>query len=403
MAERVRRAGRGRDTMLAHITPQEAELLRARGGSGTINPATGLPEFLDYPYPPESYDYAYDVRESYPAVENLPIVTQSRDLERSPTIYPVTANTRASRVGETPDALSAGNLYGDTGRSFRGAVPSAAPQENSVSPAAGQALPNIGLTSDLGEFNAYSALPDIAMTAAGAGLGGGVLYEGMPIDLGASGFPLGESIKQQPGFDVYRDQALLNLAARPARGGIEDALRGAARQAGEFVKTPLGYGAIGGIPALLQARRASQQARGMREELGRLGQEARTQGQQLVAQARGGQVTAAQQQALNAQRAAAMQNLSRRGITGGTAAQQVERSLQEQKGRFLEDTLNQGMRLLQVADQYTERAIRAQYAADAQAQQLLGNFFQNYMRVLAGQPGTTTTAPTSTQPTPSGR
>jgi len=227
----------------------------------------------------------------------------------------------------------------------------------------------------------------------------------MPIDLGATGFPLGESITQQPGFDAYRDQALRNLqeaAARPARGGIEDALRGAARQAGEFVKTPLGYGAIGGIPALLQARRASQQARGMREELGRLGQEARTQGQQLVAQARGGQVTAAQQQALDAQRAAAMQNLSRRGITGGTAAQQVERSLQDQKGRFLEETLNQGMRLLQVADQYTERAIRAQYAADAQAQQLLGNFFQNYMRVLAGQPGTTTTTPTST-PTPQPR
>jgi hypothetical protein len=32
--------------MLAHITPEEAQLLRARGGSGTINPVTGLPEFF---------------------------------------------------------------------------------------------------------------------------------------------------------------------------------------------------------------------------------------------------------------------------------------------------------------------------------------------------------------------
>jgi hypothetical protein len=38
--------GRRGDTMLAHITPREARLLKARGGSGTINPQTGLPEFF---------------------------------------------------------------------------------------------------------------------------------------------------------------------------------------------------------------------------------------------------------------------------------------------------------------------------------------------------------------------
>lgn len=45
MAEEVRRAGRGKDTILAHITPREAALLKARGGSGELNPNTGLPEF----------------------------------------------------------------------------------------------------------------------------------------------------------------------------------------------------------------------------------------------------------------------------------------------------------------------------------------------------------------------
>jgi hypothetical protein len=38
--------GRNGDTMLAHITPGEAQMLRAQGGSGTINPVTGLPEFF---------------------------------------------------------------------------------------------------------------------------------------------------------------------------------------------------------------------------------------------------------------------------------------------------------------------------------------------------------------------
>jgi hypothetical protein len=48
LAELIRSQGRGRDTVLAHITPKEAALLKKRGGSGTINPDTGLPEFEDY-------------------------------------------------------------------------------------------------------------------------------------------------------------------------------------------------------------------------------------------------------------------------------------------------------------------------------------------------------------------
>ena len=45
-AQLVASKGRYGDTMLAHITPSEARLLKARGGSGTINPQTGLPEFF---------------------------------------------------------------------------------------------------------------------------------------------------------------------------------------------------------------------------------------------------------------------------------------------------------------------------------------------------------------------
>jgi hypothetical protein len=41
------RRGRGGDTMVAHINPAEALMLRRAGGSGTINPRTGLPEFMD--------------------------------------------------------------------------------------------------------------------------------------------------------------------------------------------------------------------------------------------------------------------------------------------------------------------------------------------------------------------
>lgn len=44
-AKELAKAGRYGDTMLAHINKDEAALLKAHGGSGTINPETGLPEF----------------------------------------------------------------------------------------------------------------------------------------------------------------------------------------------------------------------------------------------------------------------------------------------------------------------------------------------------------------------
>jgi len=58
-AEEVRKAGRYGDTMLAHITPQEASILKLLGGSGSINPKTGIMEFYNASY----YDSASDKEE----------------------------------------------------------------------------------------------------------------------------------------------------------------------------------------------------------------------------------------------------------------------------------------------------------------------------------------------------
>jgi hypothetical protein len=44
-AQSLAAKGRGGDTILAHINPQEAMMLKAMGGSGTINPSTGIMEF----------------------------------------------------------------------------------------------------------------------------------------------------------------------------------------------------------------------------------------------------------------------------------------------------------------------------------------------------------------------
>ena len=46
LAKELQSKGRYGDTVLAHINPQEAGILKALGGSGTINPDTGLPEYF---------------------------------------------------------------------------------------------------------------------------------------------------------------------------------------------------------------------------------------------------------------------------------------------------------------------------------------------------------------------
>ena len=61
LAQIVRSKGRGRDTVLAHITPKEAAKLKREGGRGSINPDTGLLEFEDdfsFTSFPMSLDYS---------------------------------------------------------------------------------------------------------------------------------------------------------------------------------------------------------------------------------------------------------------------------------------------------------------------------------------------------------
>ena len=43
---KIANMGRMGDTELAHVTPEEKKLLKAMGGSGTMNPRTGMPEYF---------------------------------------------------------------------------------------------------------------------------------------------------------------------------------------------------------------------------------------------------------------------------------------------------------------------------------------------------------------------
>ena len=64
--------GRNGDTILAHINPREAALLREQGGAGDINPETGLPEFYDEEPGFEAYQPLPSNEE--PGFENYPSI-----------------------------------------------------------------------------------------------------------------------------------------------------------------------------------------------------------------------------------------------------------------------------------------------------------------------------------------
>lgn len=106
LAELLRQMGRGQDTMLAHITPEEAEMLLQAGGSGTINPETGLPEFQprgDYDFDlggyqdlapgPQDYGFGYNMP-GESGYQPPPLTPEVRGPDRPPPVIDVTAPRR---------------------------------------------------------------------------------------------------------------------------------------------------------------------------------------------------------------------------------------------------------------------------------------------------------------------
>jgi hypothetical protein len=98
LAELIRSQGRGKDTVLAHITPKEAALLKRRGGSGTINPDTGLPEFEDYGGDYVSgYDIDYGAPVPAPQAE-IPYTEPVAGGYSGKTFFPDMATTQTANV-----------------------------------------------------------------------------------------------------------------------------------------------------------------------------------------------------------------------------------------------------------------------------------------------------------------
>jgi hypothetical protein len=128
--------GRNGDTILAHINPREAALLREQGGSGEINPETGLMEFADEEagfeaYQPQDTSAAEPGFESYtpsPEVSGYELPSASLTTQRGASAFD-TGFARGAAPEPTPSQFAL--TRPEFSPSLAGPAPAAQPAEKS--------------------------------------------------------------------------------------------------------------------------------------------------------------------------------------------------------------------------------------------------------------------------------
>lgn len=152
------------------------------------------------------------------------------------------------------------------------------------------------------------------------------------------------------------------------------------------------------LPALVQSMRARRDAERRAEELRRLGAPLREQGEALRRQALAGQLTPQQAAAQEAARARLRQTAATRGATTGTQAAMIEGQLERQRAQLSETNLNNALKQLNLANAYDEAAIKAKLAADQDIADSIANIFANLGRDITSQQRATPPAPRQNLP-----
>jgi len=335
MAKRLAAAGRGKDSILAHINPKEAALLRKHGGKGTPNPNTGIMEFDDGSDTGDTYATPVDTlagtAAGSQAVAENAATTAAQEPYGSDYGVPITPAT-------TPSAFA----------------PTFAPAPAAVAPVA--RAPVATAPMDLAaQYQSYGA-----------------------------GRMAGESTAaaQEAGAQPSAEPGILQKALTGAKG--------LASSLAPYAK--LGVGALGLAQGQKAAGQVSAQSQQNEAEIRKLADPYRQQGQQLVSLGQAGQLTAPQQRQIEALRAQSQQQLSQAGVTGGTAAMQAESQIERTAQQYAQDNINQGLKLMGVADKYIADAIQAGYTGAKDAAALTKDFYSQIANMLPTTAGGTPVA-----------
>lgn len=319
LAEMIRSKGRSGDSILAHITPKEAALLKKRGGAGSINPDTGLPEFYDG----ESFDIGFGPDTYTPEVQPADIQGTTFTPEQN------------AMYGYSPAAAYDPMQAGQEGFAYTGAP------GQQISPT------------------------QTAYTPDGGGMSGADI---MAYQQG--------NYPTSPGAITPAGQ----------EKGILDKLGISSKDA---LRLGVGAALTGGLTAqnIARTRQAGQQAQAAKGELSAMAAPYKEAGAKLTGAAERGELTPANQQALQAARAQVQQGIATRG---GVGAQQAANQIANLQALLLQNQYDYGIKISNIGDQYALGAIKSGLEADraigAANQQFYGQLAQMIAPFITGVP-----------------
>jgi len=310
--------------MLAYITPEEAQLLKDRGGSGMPDTETGVPTFAP------AYDYNYGFTED--------TAYDIGDVRAEP------APSYSAPAEETISSFVPENRYnmGEGGGSY------------GLQPGPYDIQPSKTFVQPFSEGQGFQADPNR-------------LYP-------TPQFPTTVSIPQPPPLEApevsktfgerYSDLAK-NLGVK------EDTL------------ARLGLGGLQAALGARQARLAKEEAQKAKEEQQKIAAPYQTKGAELQRQAQAGELTPVARQQMQAVQAQAAQSASARG---GVGAQQTAARVEALRGQLLQQQYDYGLKLSGIGDQLALGAIRTGLEADRYVNQLSNTYYTNIARTLVGAP-----------------
>jgi hypothetical protein len=330
LAELLRQMGRGPDSMLAHITPEEAQMLLESGGSGRMNPMTGLPEFQP--------DYNYDVEAQEGGFYGDPYDIGFGTGEFAPPVQP------ADIQGMAPEQFE---RFTSQQPMFTG--------EGSLAP------PNFQPFDSGQQRFADSFQPFQTQSPA----------ETMRLQEYAQGLRTPQEV--QP--------SILDRL----KGGLQSAETGYQDFTQNYpMLSRLLTTGVSSLPAVLAARSSRREGRAAADELRALGRPLREQAEALRQQALTGGLTPQQARQEEARRASMRQAASTRGATSGTQQAMIENTLARERAGLSETNLNNAIKQLNLANAYDEAAIRARLQSDTQTANVLANILGNLAQATAG-------------------
>jgi hypothetical protein len=330
LAQVIQSKGRGPDTILAHITPKEAEKLKRDGGAGTINPDTGLPEFYESFYTPTDTS-------GYPSFmsSSLPEYTPSESYAPD---YSFTGG------GYEPDYYTGG------GYDYSPSAVSAAPE---VYEAPGAYTGGITFGETQRELQPIESLMDLRTPTS-----------------------------ERPGVGIPQ---LPRDAIDIGRGGVTQD-RGFTEKLKEYLTNPevlgkLGIAGLGAIQGAKTAKKAAEQGREAKKELQTVAAPYAIRGQDLVGRAERGELSPSNLQSYQAAQARLAQGVESRG---GVGAQQAATQLASLRNELLQNQYDYGLKLLGIADNIAIGAIKTGLEADRYVGELTNKYFSNISRTVYG-------------------